>query len=218
MILSGSKAGLVNEPLYRYRVMPGALSARRADLTRGTIAVLDRAARRPDLSAGERQVVSSSRARRRRELAGLDLDDSLRTGAGVRRRAVDVLRVRGASPRVRLRAAVALAAPRLLPGSVPDNGWEATGPSTGSDSVGTRPPVRVVAYTDAEQVGGAEISLGHVLTGLEPGFEVVVMGVDAAVVAYLVELRQGAKAASCRRSDANGTGAASSRTFERCGA
>lgn len=43
-------------------------------------------------------------------------------------------------------------------------------------------PLRVVAYTDAAGVGGAEISLGHLVAALGDRVAVTVLGVEAAVV------------------------------------
>jgi glycosyltransferase involved in cell wall biosynthesis len=57
-----------------------------------------------------------------------------------------------------------------------------------------RPTVQLVAYTDAEEIGGAEISLGHVLAGLSSVYDVTVMGIDERVVGWVVARRPGARA------------------------
>jgi glycosyltransferase involved in cell wall biosynthesis len=60
---------------------------------------------------------------------------------------------------------------------------------------GYRPlPLRLVAYMDSVEIGGAEISLGHLLTELDPAIEVTVLGVDGAVVAQIAERRAGSSA------------------------
>ena len=43
-------------------------------------------------------------------------------------------------------------------------------------------PFRLVAYTDAAGVGGAEISLGHLVSAVSDDIEVTIVGVDQAVV------------------------------------
>jgi glycosyltransferase involved in cell wall biosynthesis len=45
-----------------------------------------------------------------------------------------------------------------------------------------RRAIRVAVYTDAVEIGGAEISAGHLVTHLPPEIGVTVMGVDAGVV------------------------------------
>src|SRR5581483_7637051 len=93
LILTGSRVGLVDEPLYRYRVGPTALSAQRPALVRGSVEVLERAARRADLSADERRVVGVTISSKRAELARLELDEALAgDGTDVRRRGVRALR------------------------------------------------------------------------------------------------------------------------------
>ena len=42
-------------------------------------------------------------------------------------------------------------------------------------------PLRLLAYTDSRQLGGAEIALGYLLGALAPEIEVGVLSVDAAV-------------------------------------
>jgi glycosyltransferase involved in cell wall biosynthesis len=193
MILSGSRAGLVDEPLYRYRVGPHALSARRARLVRGTVAVLERAAARPDLEPHERRIVTGTISSRRRQLAQLELDDALDGGgAAVRARAATVLREHRLPSRTRLKAGAAFVAPGLVARARArrrGGGWI----GAGATSVAAAPAIRLVAYTDAEQIGGAEISLGHVLAGLGDAYDVTVMGVDERVVARIAARAPGAR-------------------------
>ena len=51
---------------------------------------------------------------------------------------------------------------------------------------------RIAFYTDSAIVGGAEISLGVLLSELDPAFEAVVTGTDPGVVDWLVSRRPGA--------------------------
>ncbi len=191
LILSGSAAGLVAEPLYRYRIGPGALSARRAPLVRGFVTVLERAAERPDLGVGERRAVGRALGERRREAALLELDEALDSRRGIRPRAADVLRLPGLPNRARLKALVALVAPGVaagVRGRRRPRGWV----GAGGTLVASARPRRVVVYDDAEEVGGAEVSLGHVLAGLDAHYDVAIVGVDERVAAYLASRRPGA--------------------------
>jgi glycosyltransferase involved in cell wall biosynthesis len=188
LILTGSRTGLIDEPLYRYRVGPTALSAQRAGLVRGSVAVLERAARRPDLTPEERRMAEETIATKRVELARLELDEALvGNGPAVRERAARVLRTPRSSSRTRAKAAVAIVMPAVasrLRRRRPQ-GW--TG--AGATFVRAEAALRLVAYTDAEQIGGAEISLGHLLAGLDPRLEVAVLGVDQRVVSFVAGRR-----------------------------
>lgn len=52
----------------------------------------------------------------------------------------------------------------------------------------------MIVYTDSTNLGGAEISLGHLVATANPAITVAVMGVDAAIVMQLVANRPGAPA------------------------
>jgi glycosyltransferase involved in cell wall biosynthesis len=54
-------------------------------------------------------------------------------------------------------------------------------------------PLRVVVYTDAAGLGGAEISLGHLVATASHSIEVTVVGVSAAVVEAIASRRPSAK-------------------------
>ena len=195
MIRSGSRAGLVSEPLYRYRIGPQALSAQRAPLVRGFVTVLERAAARLDLGPDDRLAVEDAIATRRRELLALELDRSLAEGGSAARRPAVALLGSGLQPpRARAKAAMALLAPgvaarlyarRRAGAWVGAGGTLVTGPKV----------VRLLVYTDAEETGGAEISLGNLLAGLSPSYDVTVMGVDERVVAGIAARRPGASTA-----------------------
>jgi hypothetical protein len=114
LILGGSSAGSVDEPLALYRLRESSLSADRARLVAGRVQTLKKAAAHPSLSASERQVVASSLATERRDLALLELRRALAEGsADVRGRAVAVARERHYPRETRIKAALAAALPRL---------------------------------------------------------------------------------------------------------
>jgi hypothetical protein len=68
LILGGARAGLVAEPLARYRLRESGLSSQRAHHLAGYVTALERAAGHPSLSAQERKDVGAELARRRRRL------------------------------------------------------------------------------------------------------------------------------------------------------
>jgi glycosyltransferase involved in cell wall biosynthesis len=63
MILDGARAGLVREPLLRYRIRPGSLSADRTRSLQARVAVLDKVLSRPGLTPEERKAVAATRRR-----------------------------------------------------------------------------------------------------------------------------------------------------------
>jgi len=183
LILTGSRAGLVDEPLYRYRVGPAALSARRPALVRGSIEVLERAARRPDLGVDDRRLVGETISSKRAELARLELAEALAgDGAAARPAAIRALRERSLPARTRGKAALAAVTPAAAARLQRRRPRGYTG--AGATFVHAERP-RLVVYTDAEQIGGAEIVIGHLLDAIDSRYEVVVLGVDERVVASL---------------------------------
>jgi len=91
LILSGSRAGLVDEPLALYRVRPGSLSSQRVRMRAGQVAVLERIVARPDLSGAEAAAAAAALARERRELVVAQAREALRDGRpDARRRALAV--------------------------------------------------------------------------------------------------------------------------------
>ena len=114
LVLSGSRVGLLDQPLARYRLGGGSLSSDRVRLVRARLTVLHRAASRDDLTQRERQVVAASARQQERELAVRLADAALdRGGWEARRRAGALLLVGGVPLRTRAGAAVAMAAPGL---------------------------------------------------------------------------------------------------------
>ena len=69
MILDGSLAGFVQEPLSRWRIREGSLSTFRVDLFAGSVRALERAAERDDLTADDRQTLETSLRSWRRDHA-----------------------------------------------------------------------------------------------------------------------------------------------------
>jgi glycosyltransferase involved in cell wall biosynthesis len=113
LILDGSLAGAIAEPLALYRLRQTSLTARRRELTRGKIATLEKAERNPALRADERPVLAKALAGHRRELRLIDLRDAVAAGdAGVRRAAIAVLAAPGLSPTNRLEAGAIALAPK----------------------------------------------------------------------------------------------------------
>jgi glycosyltransferase involved in cell wall biosynthesis len=68
MIRSGSRAGLVDQALARYRLQRGSLSNQPVGLIRGRLEVFERSLRRDDLSDSERERVAVLRDEEEREL------------------------------------------------------------------------------------------------------------------------------------------------------
>jgi Glycosyl transferase family 2 len=112
MILAGSRAGCVDEPLALYRLRETSLTAQRRDLLLGKLATLEKARSNPDLREAERPVLERSLASYRHELGLMDLRDSLAAGSSdARGRALELLRVPGQNLRARVALAAMAAAP-----------------------------------------------------------------------------------------------------------
>jgi GT2 family glycosyltransferase len=115
LILDGSRAGAVAEPLALYRLGAASLSADRRRLIAGRLQTLQKAARHPTLNGAERQTVAAAIAREQRELALIELKHALVRGAHRRRRhAFRLLCTRGLPVRTRLKAGAALVAPGVV--------------------------------------------------------------------------------------------------------
>jgi Glycosyl transferase family 2 len=114
LILDGSRAGCVAEPLSIYRVRPDALSAARLPMLEGRLQTLVKASARADLSPAEFATVSRTLGRHRRELDVLELREALRERRpDARRRALAVARNRDLPGGVRAKAVVAALLPAL---------------------------------------------------------------------------------------------------------
>jgi glycosyltransferase involved in cell wall biosynthesis len=114
LIFSGSRVGLVDEPLARYRLTRGTLSSHRVHLVRARLEVLSRASRWSSLTAAERRVLTLAIRRESRDLARRAANESLdRGGWPARREFAKILLGRGFGIRTRVGALFAVASPAL---------------------------------------------------------------------------------------------------------
>ncbi len=115
MIFAGSKAGIVNQPLAEYRIRATGLASDRTSHFEGRLAVLEKAAGRADLSAGERHALERSLAAHRRSLALRRAESALvEARPEARRLALRIVGDAGFPPGVRAKAAIAAVLPRLV--------------------------------------------------------------------------------------------------------
>lgn len=113
MILGGSAAGLVDEPLATYRIHAGSLSANRARSTRGGVLVLERAATHPSLTEAELRYLQRELAARKQDAALVEAEEALRgLAAHPRRRCLKVAFGSGYAMASRISALAAVMAPR----------------------------------------------------------------------------------------------------------
>jgi hypothetical protein len=113
MIFAGSRAGMVDQPLAEYRVRETSLASNRIKQFQGYVAVLEKAAARPDLRPEERAVVNASLAIQRRRLVVQEAWTALIEGAPEARRNVAGIALGRRFPtRTRLLAALVAALPR----------------------------------------------------------------------------------------------------------
>ena len=114
MVLDGSRIGLVDEPLARYRLRPSSLSANRGELLEGRCRVLERAASRTDLTPDERNRVQAALATEQRRALLTRAGTALRERSPeARRLAIRVARTPSLPAGTRARAALAALAPRV---------------------------------------------------------------------------------------------------------
>jgi glycosyltransferase involved in cell wall biosynthesis len=114
MILAGSAAGCVDDPLAHYRLREASLTAQRRDLLLGKLMTLEKAQRNPALRVEDRPVLAASLQAYRRDLSLLDLRAAVAAGqAGTGRRALSLLRAAGLPKRRQLEVAAMAVAPRL---------------------------------------------------------------------------------------------------------
>jgi glycosyltransferase involved in cell wall biosynthesis len=114
LLLEGSKVGLVDQPLMRYRKHAAATTANRARALRSRVAVLEKTRFRRDLSFDERCFLARclARARSRSVLNDAKALTAAR-GRGCRHRLVDLAGQRGLPAAVRLSVAAAAVAPGI---------------------------------------------------------------------------------------------------------
>jgi hypothetical protein len=114
LIHSGATAGLVAEPLYRYRIRTESLTADRVATLSDRVHFLERVASDERLTREERNTVGRSLAAQRRSLLLTQAEASLRAGGGdARRRAFALACSRSVGPRVRAAGLMAAIAPTL---------------------------------------------------------------------------------------------------------
>jgi glycosyltransferase involved in cell wall biosynthesis len=112
LILAGSQAGCVDEPLSLYRLRETSLTAQRRDLLLGKLATLEKARSNPNLRKAERPVLEDSLAGYRHQLGLMDLRDALAAGSSdARSRALELLRAPDQGVRARVKLAAMAAAP-----------------------------------------------------------------------------------------------------------
>jgi glycosyltransferase involved in cell wall biosynthesis len=115
LILDGARAGLVAEPLVRYRLHPGSLTANRARSLRARVTVMEKASRRSDLTVDERRHLTRSLEVRRRDAVVSEASTAIQNGdPDARRRCLAVLFSKKVSARQRVKAAGGLMSPRLI--------------------------------------------------------------------------------------------------------
>jgi GT2 family glycosyltransferase len=113
LVLDGSRAGLVAEPLATYRLGSTSLSAQRAALLRGRCAVLEKSLARNDLTDSERRRGIEALAANRRGALLAEAQQALVDGdPHARVRALRVAAARSMPARTRIKALAAAAAPR----------------------------------------------------------------------------------------------------------
>ena len=113
LILSGSKAGFVAEPLVEYHLHPGSMSAHRVAMSRGRLDTLSRTADRQDLRPSERRILESTREAEESRLARELMKQALLEGnrSDARRAASRVLGSPRQPARARMKALGAVIAP-----------------------------------------------------------------------------------------------------------
>jgi hypothetical protein len=116
LIFSGSRVGLVTEPLAHYRLHPGSLSSHPAEIRRGETAVLEKAAASDiAFTPEERDVLARSLAAHRQAASLEELREAVANLApDARRRARSVALGRGFAAPTRLKAAAAAVSPGLV--------------------------------------------------------------------------------------------------------
>jgi glycosyltransferase involved in cell wall biosynthesis len=114
LIIGGSRAGLVFEPLAVYRIWEGSLSSARVAYAQGHVQTLEKTATRDDLDPAERGVLDRSLARRQRAAELTAAEASLAAGdPAVRRRLLRIALGRGYGLGTRFKAAGAALAPAV---------------------------------------------------------------------------------------------------------
>jgi hypothetical protein len=114
MVLDGARAGLVDEPLLRYRLRPGSLTSNRPRVLRERVVLLEKTARHPALRSSERDALAAARRRTNARACLAEARQALLEGGAISSRAVALVRCPGARVRDRLFGVAMLLMPRLL--------------------------------------------------------------------------------------------------------
>lgn len=114
LILAGSKAGFVAEPLAHYRLREGSFTSDRSRALRGRVAALVKAKKHPTLTHRERVIAGRSHDHQLQRALLVEAEAALRAHApDARRRSLALALGAGLSPAVRLKAMSAAVAPRI---------------------------------------------------------------------------------------------------------
>jgi hypothetical protein len=113
LLYSGAAAGLVDEPLYSYRVHGNSLTADRVRTLQDRVEFLERAGRSYELSEAQRTALARSLRSQRATLVLTEAEAALRGRThDARSRALAAVRSPGVAMRSRIAAAAAVVAPR----------------------------------------------------------------------------------------------------------
>ena len=105
LVLSGCVAGLVDEPLYRYRLRPDSLTADRISALRSRVQVLEALRAHPGLARPEERALAHSLDGKRRRVLQAEAELAVLEGRrDARRRALALARARRSTTRQRLAA------------------------------------------------------------------------------------------------------------------
>jgi hypothetical protein len=114
LIFAGSRAGLVNEPLYRYRVRADSVTGDRVSTLRQRLHMLERVRGGLELAPAEEASLARSLDRQRRALLLTEAEAALRSGhPDARRRAFAVAAAGDVKAPARLKALASAFSPRL---------------------------------------------------------------------------------------------------------
>lgn len=117
LILGGSRAGLVDEPLLCYRLHDRALTSSRVDTLAARVRILEKRERNPNIAPQQQRVLAASLARKRHRVTLAEIEAAASGNlSNPRRRLLSLLTRRGIPWRGRLLAAGSLAAPGLAQG------------------------------------------------------------------------------------------------------
>jgi glycosyltransferase involved in cell wall biosynthesis len=115
MVLNGARAGLVQEPLLRYRLRPGSLTSDRPRVLRERVALLEKTGRHPGLEPSERAALAVVRRRAEARARVAEARQALLAGGSTaRRRGLALTRCPGARLRDRLFGVAVLVMPRTV--------------------------------------------------------------------------------------------------------